>query len=67
MRSMAFVCDLCGRALEQHGDRYTVRLSKVPALRQVGERPYDLCPQCAGRLRSQLGRHDGYVEVKTSG
>lgn len=62
-----FTCDSCGRPLSQHGDRYTVRVSRVPAFRQLGERPYDLCPQCAARLKVQLGRRDGYVEVKTSG
>ena len=67
MESRVFTCDLCGRALAQHGDRYTVRVSKVPAIRQVGEKPYDLCPQCAARLKMQLGRRGGYVEVETSG
>ena len=58
-----FRCDMCGRALPQHGDRYTLRVEKVPAFRMTGRKPYDLCPECAARLKVKLGRRDGQFDV----
>lgn len=52
-----FRCDMCGRALPQHGDRYVMKLDKVPAFR-VGRKPFDLCPECAARLKVKLGRRE---------
>ena len=51
-------CDLCGRPLAQHENRYVLRLVAVPAYRQPCGRPYDLCPECAGRIREKLGTED---------
>lgn len=58
-------CDVCGRPLEHHGDRYTLRIEHVPAYRdrRADHRLYDLCPQCAARMKVQLGRRDGYIEI----
>ena len=49
-------CDMCGAVLDQHGLRYLVRISKVPAIRSAGKRPYDLCGKCAAKLEMRLGR-----------
>lgn len=62
-KEQLFRCDMCGRALPQHGDRYTVKVEKVPAFRMIGHGPYDLCPECAARLKVKLGRRDGYTDV----
>lgn len=60
-----FRCDMCGRVLERHGSRYVVSMSKLPILRGVGQKQsFDLCQQCASRLKVKLGRRDGYTEVK---
>ena len=68
MRENRITCDICGRSLPQHGNRYTVDFTKIPVRRLAkSEKPYDLCPQCAARLKVQLGRRDGYMEVRTDG
>ena len=51
-------CDMCGVELEQHGLRYTLRISKVPAIRSAGQQPYDLCAICAAKLKMRLGRRE---------
>jgi len=62
MREQLFLCDVCGRELPTHGERYTLRIERVPAFR-IGGKPFDLCPQCAERMRAKLGRHE-YTDVK---
>lgn len=49
-----FMCDLCGKELEHHGERYMVRVEQVPAYRECHKCVWDLCPECADRLREQM-------------
>lgn len=65
MKVNRMCCDMCGRTLEHHGSRYTLSMSKLPAIRSLGSKDtFDLCPQCAARLKVKLGRRDGYTEVE---
>ena len=64
MQENRITCDVCGRSLPQHGDRYVVHLTKMPVMRLAGKgRSYDLCPQCAARFKVKVGRRDGYEDV----
>lgn len=49
-------CDCCGKKLEPHGLRYTMRLGRVPISRSAGEAPFDLCDECANKIRSMMKR-----------
>ena len=51
-----FMCDLCGKELEHHGERYMVRVEQVPAYRECHKCVWDLCPECADRLREELDK-----------
>ncbi len=50
------ICDWCGRPLAIHGDRYVANISPVPAFPADSRALYNLCPQCANRLKTKLGR-----------
>lgn len=56
MRRNEIICDRCGAVLEQHGNRYTVHLGKVPVTRVNYGRKYDLCARCAGWLEVEMAR-----------
>lgn len=49
-----FVCDMCGKELEHHGERYIVRVEQVPSYRYNKYKTWDLCRECADRLGKQL-------------
>ncbi len=51
-----FVCDVCGMELEHHGERYIVRIEQVPSSYSSKSRTWDLCPECAKRLRDKMGK-----------
>ena len=68
MQENRITCDVCGRSLPQHGDRYVVHLTKMPVRRLAGKgRSYDLCPQCAARFKVKVGRREGYEDVMDDG
>lgn len=52
-------CDLCGKELEQHRDRYVLRFQSVPIYRDTNHEAYDLCVTCTERLREELGKRRG--------
>lgn len=58
MRVNQFRCDRCGRVLEMHGERYVMRMERVPKQRIAGGRAFDLCPECAATLKIELGRKE---------
>ena len=51
-----FICDVCGKELDHHGERYIVHIEAVPSYRTAGKSAWDLCPTCAKELRERLGR-----------
>lgn len=53
-----FVCDVCGVELEHHGERYIVHIEAVPAYRTAGNSTWDLCPECAAKLRASFEKED---------
>ena len=61
MKTTEFTCDSCGAVLERHGKRYTVAISRVPALRDASRCVFDLCPTCATEMKVRLGHR--YTEV----
>lgn len=54
MTSNKMTCDLCGRELDQHKDRYVVRFQSVPLYRDTNHEAYDLCLECASSLRERF-------------
>ncbi len=56
MRVSEFRCDRCGVSLDMHGDRYVMRIDKVPRVRSGGGVAYDLCPVCAGQVKVEIAR-----------
>lgn len=50
----ALICDLCGRKLDQHRDRYVLRFQSVPTYRDARGDAYDLCMSCTDKLRKRL-------------
>lgn len=54
MSERMFRCDMCGTELPRHGERYILRVERVPAFREAGRGPFDLCPDCATALRARL-------------
>ena len=56
MRVNEIRCDSCNKVLEAHGKRSTVTISSVPAFRNVDKCVFDLCPNCAARLKVLLSR-----------
>lgn len=53
-----FVCDMCGKELDHHGERYTVTVGRVPAYRTACKSTWDLCCDCAKELIGQLNRKE---------
>ena len=53
-----FVCDMCGKELDHHGERYTVTVGRVPAYRTACKSTWDLCCDCAKALIGQLDRKE---------
>lgn len=49
-----FICDMCGRELEHHGERYIVRTESVPNVRTSGFENLDLCRECVLALRQYV-------------
>lgn len=56
MKADYFVCDVCGAAIDRHGKRFTLTLSRVPAVRATDGARWDLCPECAARLKIIMER-----------
>ena len=54
-------CDICGKELDQHRDRYVVRFQSVPIYRDTNHEAYDLCLDCAEHLRKVLRKGRGDV------
>lgn len=61
MKLSGFTCDVCGVSLDAHGKRFTLSLNRVPAIRVADGHRWDLCPECAARLKMLMSRnHETY-------
>lgn len=49
-----FICDICGKELEHHGERYIVRIEAVPSSYSSKFCTWDLCYECSEKLTGQL-------------
>lgn len=49
-----FMCDLCGKELEHHGERYIVRVEQVPSSYSSKNKTWDLCSECAEGLKRKM-------------
>ena len=47
---LRFACDMCGKELEHHGQRYVVHVDEVPRSYSSWYKNYDLCGECKKRL-----------------
>lgn len=54
MKRDGFLCDRCGAGLGRYGERYTLRIEPVPAVRDTSAAVYDLCPSCAKRMKESM-------------
>lgn len=54
MKRDEFLCDRCGAELDRYGERYTLRIERVPAVRNTINAAYDLCPRCAKRMKESM-------------
>lgn len=54
MKRDGFLCDRCGTKLDRYGERYTLRIERVPAVRDTNSTAYDLCPSCAKRMKESM-------------
>lgn len=54
MRADYFYCDMCGKKLDQHRDRYILRFQSVPTYRDGRGTAYDLCPCCTKSLKDAM-------------
>lgn len=55
-----FICDMCGKELEQHGQRYLVAVKEVVPKQFIEPEPmkFDLCCECVVKLKEQMSRGD---------
>ena len=54
MKREGFLCDSCGAELARYGERYTLRIEPVPAMRDMANIAYDLCPNCAKIMKVSM-------------
>lgn len=54
MKRDGFLCDRCGTKLDRYGERYTLRIERVPAVRDTNSTAFDLCPTCAKRMKESM-------------
>ena len=54
MKRDGFLCDRCGTELDRYGERYILRIERVPAVRETTNAAYDLCPNCARRMKKSM-------------
>ena len=54
MKRDGFLCDNCGAELDRYGERYTLRIEPVPAMRDMANIAYDLCPNCAKIMKVSM-------------
>lgn len=54
-----FTCDMCGKELEHHGQRYVMHIDEVSTI-TGWFKTYDLCGDCAWKIRKTMGKvtHD---------
>lgn len=53
-----FTCDMCGKELEHHGQRYLMTVQEVVPRQYMEPEPmkFDLCHECVVKLNEQLDR-----------